>query len=51
MSTTWQREPSGSLCALQAGIDEGATAIIVDLSDVSFIDASGLGVIVLAARH
>ncbi|MGD0997577.1 MAG: STAS domain-containing protein [Thermoleophilia bacterium] len=37
--------------AVAAGIDEGVTAIIVDLSDVSFIDASGLGVIVVAARH
>jgi anti-sigma B factor antagonist len=37
--------------ALMPGIDAGAQAIVIDLSEVSFIDAAGLGVIVLAARR
>ena len=37
--------------SLMRGIDEGVRAIVVDLSEVSFIDAAGLGVIVLAARR
>ena len=37
--------------AVTQGIDKGARAIVVDLSEVSFIDAAGLGVIVLAARR
>jgi anti-sigma B factor antagonist len=34
-----------------AGIDQGAAAMVVDLSAVSFIDSVGLGAIVLAARR
>ena len=37
--------------AVAASVDEGARAIVIDLSDVSFIDATGLGVVVLAARR
>ncbi len=39
------------LDAVAQGIDAGARAVVVDLSEVSFIDAAGLGVIVLAARR
>ena len=34
-----------------ATIEEGVRAIVVDLNAVSFIDGTGLGVIVLAARR
>ena len=37
--------------AAARSIDQGARAIVVDLSSVSFIDASGLGVIVMVARR
>jgi anti-sigma B factor antagonist len=37
--------------ALAQGIDEGARTLVVDLSEVSFIDATGVGVIVVAARR
>ena len=33
-----------------AGIEPGVRALVVDLSAVSFIDGTGLGVIVMAAR-
>lgn len=32
-------------------VDSGATSVTVDLSDVEFIDSTGLGVLALAARH
>jgi len=37
-------------CAVAAEIDAGAATIVFDLSETSFIDATGLGVIVSAAR-
>ncbi len=37
--------------AVDQALGEGARAIVIDLSEVSFIDAAGLGVIVIAARH
>jgi anti-sigma B factor antagonist len=36
--------------AIGAAIDAGATALVVDLSEVTFIDSTGIGVL-LAARH
>ncbi len=39
------------LDAFAQGVDEGAQTVVVDLSEVSFIDAAGLGVIVVAARR
>jgi len=35
---------------VELALDAGAAAMIVDLSEVTFLDASGLGVAVLAAR-
>lgn len=37
--------------AVDRAFDLGARAIVIDLSEVSFIDAAGLGVIVVAARR
>ncbi len=37
--------------AVAAGIDAGARAMVFDLGGVSFIDGTGLGVIVLTARR
>ncbi len=37
--------------AVSQSFEEGARAIVVDLSEVSFIDAAGLGVAVRAARR
>jgi anti-sigma B factor antagonist len=37
--------------ALAAAIAEGARALVIDLGAVSFIDSTGLGVIVWAARE
>jgi anti-anti-sigma factor len=37
--------------AVAAGIDAGARAMVFDLSGISFIDGTGLGVIVLTARR
>jgi anti-sigma B factor antagonist len=37
--------------AVGEAFGEGARAIVIDLSEASFIDAAGLGVIVMAARH
>jgi anti-sigma B factor antagonist len=36
--------------AVDATIGEGTRAIVVDLSELAFIDAAGLGVVVMAAR-
>lgn len=36
--------------AITAIVSEGARAIVVDLTEVAFIDAAGLGVVVVAAR-
>ncbi len=36
---------------LYATIDRGATALVVDLSGLAFIDSSGLGVLVAALKH
>lgn len=35
---------------ITATISQGARAIVIDLTEVAFIDASGLGVVVVAAR-
>jgi anti-sigma B factor antagonist len=37
--------------AVARDMDEGARAIAIDFTDVSFIDATGLGVVVWAARR
>lgn len=37
--------------AIIAAIDSGATSVVIDLSDVSFMDSSGLGVIVRALKR
>jgi anti-sigma B factor antagonist len=37
--------------ALLGGIDEGARSIVVDLSKVSFIDSTALGVLVSGAKR
>jgi anti-sigma B factor antagonist len=34
-----------------AAIDSGATSVVIDLTDVSFMDSSGLGVIVRALKR
>jgi anti-sigma B factor antagonist len=36
---------------LIAAIDAGATAVVVDLTDVAFIDSTGLGALVAARNH
>ena len=37
--------------AIIAAIDSGATSVVIDLTDVSFMDSSGLGVIVRALKR
>jgi anti-sigma B factor antagonist len=37
--------------AVIAAIDSGATSVVIDLTDVSFMDSSGLGVIVRALKR
>ena len=37
--------------AIIAAIDAGAASVVIDLSDVSFMDSSGLGVIVRALKR
>ena len=37
--------------AIIAAVDAGATSVVIDLSDVSFMDSSGLGVIVRALKR
>jgi len=37
--------------AIIAAIDFGATSVVIDLTDVSFMDSSGLGVIVRALKR
>lgn len=37
--------------ALQASLDQGHLHVVVDLADVTFIDAAGLGVLVGAQRR
>ena len=37
--------------ALIAGLDSGAGSLVVDLTDVSFMDSSGLGVIVRGLKR
>ncbi|CAN5675067.1 anti-sigma factor antagonist BldG [soil metagenome] len=36
---------------LIAAIDAGSTAVVVDLTDVAFIDSTGLGALVAARNH
>ncbi|WP_203935161.1 STAS domain-containing protein [Virgisporangium ochraceum] len=37
--------------AVHAAIDEGATALVIDLSDAGFLDSTALGVLVSAHRR
>ena len=37
--------------AIIAAIDSGTTSVVIDLTDVSFMDSSGLGVIVRALKR
>jgi len=37
--------------AIIAGLDSGAVSLVVDLTDVSFMDSSGLGVIVRGLKR
>jgi anti-sigma B factor antagonist len=37
--------------AIRAGVDRGATHVIVDLSDVSYLDSTGLGVLIGFTRE
>ncbi len=37
--------------ALQSILDEGSNRVAVDMADVSFMDSSGLGVLIAAYRR